>query len=171
MKRLFIALWPDEKTRRLLHQFNRNLLIPGCKPMNPANFHVTLVFIGNVADQKARDIADRLMDMSARPLQLIFDELSYWRKPKILCLTCSHPDPEVMQLAQSLTEIIEDFEVVLDTRPFCPHVTLARHVYDKPEVDFKPIVWQADSYCLVESVTQPQGPYYKVIHRYHFCKS
>ena len=171
MKRLFLALWPYDEVRQILRQLNCELFMPGSKPVTPANFHVTLVFIGSVTELMANEINQQLAKVAAKPLQLKFDELSYWRKPKVMCLTSTQLASEVIQLEQSLSRIIADFGVALDTRAFRPHITLARHVYRKPEVEFKPIVWQSEAFCLVESVTKPQGPRYKVIRTYPFCKS
>lgn len=169
MKRLFIALWPDKENRRLLRQLNRKLLVPGSKPMNPANFHVTLVFIGSVTEQKAHDITYRLVGVSANPLQLIFDELSYWRKPRILCLTSSAQVPAaMMDLVNQLSERIEALGVVIDKRPYRPHITLARKAQRALTAKFDPIIWRADAFSLVESVTENSGLYYKVLQTWQF---
>jgi len=57
-----------------------------------------------------------------------------------------------------------------DTRPYQPHITLARHARYLPDIKLEPIVWRAESFCLVESCSEPEGVSYKVREQWPFIK-
>jgi len=44
MKRLFFALWPSDKTRKQINNFNRLISSTHLKQVKVDNLHVTLVF-------------------------------------------------------------------------------------------------------------------------------
>lgn len=71
-----------------------------------------------------------------------------------------------MMLASALTEAAENCGLQTDTRPYTPHVTLARHARYLPEVKFEPVIWRAEAFCLVESCSEPGGVIYKVMQRW-----
>jgi 2'-5' RNA ligase len=52
--------------------------------------------------------------------------------------------------------------IEIDKRAYLAHVTLARKVRKKTVLDFEPVIWRADSFCLVESITDSDGPHYYV---------
>jgi len=171
MKRLFFALWPDEATRQRLLQLSATLQLPGAKRIRPENLHVTLAFLGNVDEQLLPALEEQVEGIPVPGFSLLFDQLDYWRRPGIVCLTCSKPVPQVLQLAQGLSEICSGLGITLDGREFRAHVTLARHVRGKPEVRLEPLPWPADDFVLVESQTWPEGVQYTVLRRYPFCQS
>jgi 2'-5' RNA ligase len=106
--------------------------------------------------------------IKAEPFTLRFDQLSYWRKPRILCLTCSRPDAAALQLAADISAPLAALQIDLDTRPYSPHVTIARHVTVKPEIVFEPLPWRAEEFALVESVATRNGTVYQPLHTWRF---
>lgn len=168
MKRLFLALWPDKKTRRELEKITDSLVTLKLKKVKTENIHITLVFIGSVEESMVSVIKRRVSGISVKPFTVVFDELCYWRKPKVLCLTSSFPSREIMKLAEAIISSIWDCGFNLDNRPYRPHVTLARKAKHKPELEFAPLTWRADSFCLVESVTKQEGVCYQVIYTWSF---
>ncbi len=168
--RLFFALWPDDKIRLKLVRLSQAIEAKGFSPVQPQNFHVTLVFIGNVDVASELLIKHSVTEISAKPLVLTFDQLSYWNKPKVLCLTCSHPPDELDILVTALNKEVTNCGLQTDTRPYKPHITLARHAQYLPDISFEPIVWHAESFCLVESCSEPDGVYYKVRQQWPFLK-
>lgn len=168
MKRLFLALWPDHRIRSELEKMIENLDPLKLKKVNPENLHVTLVFIGSVEDTMVSMINQRMSTISAKAFTVAFDELCYWRKPKVLCLTSAFPPAEIMRLAETINISLSDLDFKLDTRPYRPHVTLARKARYRPELEFPPVQWHANSFCLVESVTHSEGVFYQVIRTWRF---
>ena len=169
--RLFFALWPDDQTRLKLVRLNQSIEVKGFRPVQPQNVHVTLVFLGNVDVTSELLIKHSVMGVSAKPFVLTFDHLSYWSKPKVLCLTCSHTPDELEMLVTALNTEVASCDLQTDTRPYKPHITLARHAQYLPDLNFEPIIWRAESFCLVESCSDPDGVYYRVRQQWPFIKA
>jgi len=139
--------------------------------VQPQNVHVTLVFLGNVDTASELLVKHSVTGISAQPFVLTFDRLSYWSKPKILCLTCSQLPDEVETLVAALNMEVASCGLQTDTRPYKPHITLARHARYLPDINFEPIVWRADSFCLVESCSELGSVNYKVRQQWPFIKT
>lgn len=169
--RLFFALWPDNETRQALTRLNQSIEAKDFKQVQPHNFHVTLVFLGPINKDVESLLKQSVTDIAVQPFELTFDSLSYWSKPKILCLTCQQPSPETaMILVTALTKAAASCGLKTDTRPYTPHITLARHARHLPDVKFEPIIWRAEAFCLVESCSEPDGVCYRVIQQWPLLK-
>lgn len=143
----------------------------GFKPVQPQNVHVTLVFLGHVDAASELLIKHSVTGISARPFALTFDQLCYWSKPKVLYLTCSHTPDELEILVTALAMEVASCGLQTDTRPYQPHITLARHARYLPDITIEPVVWSAESFCLVESCSGPGGVSYKVRQQWPFIKA
>jgi 2'-5' RNA ligase len=159
--RLFFALLPDDNTRQELQQLSTTLPLSSRQRIRAENWHVTLVFIGNVNEALVPKIIEVTTPISVPTITLLFDQLEYWRGAGILSLTCSKPEPMLATLVAQLSTPLVDLGLKLDTRPYCPHVTLARHIQEQPTAVFKPIIWNANQFALVESVNSSSGVSYR----------
>lgn len=169
--RLFFALWPDDETRQAVADLSRSITAKGCKWVQPHNLHVTLVFLGQVDKDVASLLKQSVAGIAVPPFELTFDCLSYWSRPKILCLTCRQAAPDdAMILTAALTGAAANCGLQTDTRPYTPHITLIRHARLLPSVKFEPIIWRAETFCLVESCSEPDGVCYKVIQQWPLIK-
>lgn len=171
MSRLFFALWPDDETRHTLLRINNSLKTKGFNPIQPNNLHVTLVFLGQVDKDTELQIKELVAAIAPHPFQLTFDKLSHWSRPQILCLTSPQPTPEEgIKLVSDLSKIAADCGLQTDTRPYTPHITLARHARYLPESIIEPLVWRAETFCLVESCSESGGVCYKVRQQWPLLK-
>ncbi|MGZ5053966.1 MAG: RNA 2',3'-cyclic phosphodiesterase [Methylobacter sp.] len=169
--RLFFALWPDDKTRQALTRLHQSIAAKRLKLVQPHNLHVTLVFLGQVDAVTESVIKQAVADITTQPFTLTFDRLSYWRRPRILCLTCQQPAPEpALMLVSALETAAADCGLRTDTRPYMPHITLARHVRHLPDIEIEPLIWRAEAFSLVESCSEPEGVRYQVIKQWPFIK-
>jgi len=166
--RLFFALWPDDQTRQKLMQLSQCIETKGFRPLQAHNLHVTLVFLGSIDTASELLIKHSVTGISAQPFALTFDRLSYWSKPKILCLTCSQSNNEAETLVAALNTEVASCGLPTEIRPYQPHITLARHARYFPDISFEPIVWRAESFCLVESCSEPGGVNYIVRQQWPF---
>jgi RNA 2',3'-cyclic 3'-phosphodiesterase len=167
MKRLFFALWPDEATRQQCSAVVEKLTGEGLRPVAAKNLHVTLLFLGNVDAEQRAGITVAADALSVPPvMELTYDRLSYWKKPAIYCLTARRFDSEIAVLAERLAAIAVQYGVAVDERPFKPHITLVRKARAPAEIEFQPILWRADAFCLVESCSDKDGVEYRVIKRW-----
>ncbi len=168
--RLFFALWPNTAYRKALATAAAGAVARvECHPVPPANLHVTLAFLGSVpADKLGRLIeAGGLGDSPA--IELPFDRLEYWPKPRVLVALASRVAPECAQLVDRLWRRLEPLGFSRDRRPWQPHLTLARHVRHPPPEDLAIAALPARvpdasppwRLALVESVTGAQGARYR----------
>ncbi len=64
--RLFVAVWPDVETRRRLAGLEQELgRSKGLRFVGPERWHVTLRFLGEVADESAGPLGDALVECAA----------------------------------------------------------------------------------------------------------
>ena len=163
MKRLFFALWPDDETRKRIDRFNRSITSGRLKKLKRDNLHITLVFLGNVDAESEAMIRQSAENISVQSFVIHFDQLVFWRKPRILCLSAEKHDPQLLMLVDALKSAVELCGFKTEERPYQPHITLARKAVRPVEVEVQPIAWRAQSFCLVESCSTPDGVHYQVL--------
>lgn len=163
MRRVFFALWPDDTTRTEVSQLSERLEQPGLRKLKPTNLHVTLAFLGNVEEAVIQTLRQRARGLKSSPVTLQFDEIDYWPKPRIVCLTCQKQPSSLYQLINALNHLIQDLPVHRESRPFRAHMTLARKAQYRPDICFTPISMQAKKFALVESVSLTSGVEYRLI--------
>ena len=161
MRRLFFALWSDDNIRQAVQHISAALPLSSRQRVSAENWHITLVFMGSVHDALVPHIIDAAMPISAPPVTLVFDQLQYWHRAGVLCLTCSQPEPTAAHLVAQLSTPLAELGIQLDTRPYCPHITLARHIRELLTADFQPLSWSAKQFALLESVSSPTGVIYQ----------
>ncbi|MDF1583291.1 MAG: RNA 2',3'-cyclic phosphodiesterase [Methyloprofundus sp.] len=166
MRRLFFALWPSDRVRKAVGQFNQTLKARDLKTVKADNLHVTLVFLGNVDAQTEQIIRQKANDISAQPFMLNFTQLAYWHKPRILCLLSQTVDPQLLVLVDALTQIAKQCAIKMEHRPYQPHITLARKAQALINAEAPAIQWSADFFCLVESCSTSEGVQYRVVQRW-----
>lgn len=166
-RRLFLALWPDEITRRKLadvqHKLGKIERLKSAKPVAVANLHITTHFLGAVTADVHTQLEQLLSEVNAQSCTLVIDRWGYFPRAKVVWLGGQSPDALndlVEQTQTCIQACIEGYE----QKRFVPHITLFRKARHPLEVDdFHPIEWNIDRFALVESVTHPQGPEYKVL--------
>jgi len=161
--RLFFALWPDEPLRAILAGLVATLTagVDG-RWQRPDQWHVTLEFLGDVAPQRLASLHAAAGQVRLRTLSIVFDRVEHWRKPQVLCLAASSVPDALADVVNELRAALSREGFSPDQRPFRPHVTLARKVRSAESTTFdQPIVWRADRFALVRSVTAPAGSRYE----------
>jgi len=166
-KKLFFALWPDDITRQRCLGVLNTIGYKQAKPVLPNNLHVTLVFLGYVSVEKEIGLLAGAATIPVPELSLCFDRISFWKKPGIICLTSTEINPELSVLVAELSILAEKLGIRLDPRTYKPHVTLVRKAVAVKSLDFEPVIWRANSFCLVESVRlEESGVEYRVVERW-----
>ena len=82
----------------------------------------------------------------------------------MLWLGPAEPVAELARVTAELWAALAPLGITRDTRPFQPHLTLARKVSHPPaarRLD-RPVCWTLRGFVLVESVTDPRGARYTV---------
>lgn len=186
VRRVFFALWPSEEQQRALADAAQSALhAERGRPVPAVKFHVTLVFVGSVAEVRVQELfkiaehvsadARNSREFGSGPLQVAFDAVEYWRKPKILCATASMPCAAASALSEALNSRLVAAGFTPDLKSsgsvgkhqaqeFRPHVTLARKVaHPIHPVPIQPVLWSFSGFTLVDSRTQPSGSVYTVL--------
>ena len=101
--------------------------IVGARWMDPADYHVTLRFVGDVDRTVAHDIAEILGELRRPPVEVRFDGLSWFGgdKPRAIVARI-RPDPAIVELQAEQERRLRRIGLAPETRRFTPHVTLAR---------------------------------------------
>ncbi len=166
MKRLFFALEPNPAIRKDVNKIISRLDDKSCRKTSTENIHITLVFLGLIAQPQERDIIKAVENITIPSFEILFDQLAYWRKPRILCLNSSAHNAPIEQLVEDIKAKVNQCGVATETRAFKPHVTLARKVNHKIEIPFESLLWRADQFCLMESCSVTGGVRYQVLKRW-----
>ena len=162
--RLFFALWPDEGVRTTLDQSAGKLLGKRVKRVVASNLHITLAFAGSVSGTVRSCLETAAGVINVPCFELCINRVEHWQKPRILWAGPTHIPVELWSLAGALRQALEDCGLEAGTRPYQPHVTLARKVSKLPEgAGFPPFHWSISHFSLVESVTDPAGVRYRVL--------
>lgn len=166
-RRLFLALWPDDITRKKLadvqKQLGRNERLKTAKPVAVANLHITTHFLGAVTEEVHLQLEALLCTVEARSCTLVIDRWGYFPRAKVLWLGG--------ESSEALNDLVEQTQTCIqqcvdgyEQKRFVPHITVFRKARHPMEVDdFRPIEWNIDRFALVESVTHPEGPEYTVL--------
>lgn len=176
-RRLFFALWPSAAERAQMAAAAQSYLTAsGGRVVTEDNLHVTLAFLGSVAERRLEEvvaIARRVAasGVAAPPLQLAFEHLEYWKKAQALCAVPAGSTGYSTQAASALADALKTDLVAAgfapDLKPFQVHVTLARKAARTPlPAELSPVRWSFVDYALVESRTGPQGATYLALEKF-----
>lgn len=165
MKRLFFAFWPPPTAQASCQELVHQLRCPG-RTVSRANLHVTLAFLGAVQTQKIARLREHAAEIDFAGATLRFDQLCFWPKPSVICLASSIVPPEAERLAGQLTELSQTLGIMIDSRPFRPHITLCRKIKHPIDASLEPIEWYAKHFCLAESVASAEGSQYQVLEQW-----
>lgn len=126
MIRLFVALdFPTDVRERLAGLGGG---VPGARWTEPANLHLTLRFIGEVADDTATDIDAALAGIEAPGFDLVLDGVGMYgssRQARVLWAGVEHSEP-LAHLQGKVESALVRCGLAQEGRKFSPHVTLAR---------------------------------------------
>jgi RNA 2',3'-cyclic 3'-phosphodiesterase len=166
--RLFFALWPDEETREALASAAAPL-IAACRgrPVAKRNYHLTLAFLGGVAEARLEEIRAAAAGLRAAPFEFVLDGHGHWPKPRVAWLGCRRPPPEAEALARALGAALAPLGFRPDPRPFAPHLTVLRGCRRCDwEGEIAPVPWPVRDFVLVKSETLDSGARYELIDRW-----
>lgn len=165
--RLFFALWPGDEVRRQLEAVAAALPRGVGRAVAPANYHITLEFVGPAVNSARECLEAAAGQIPVEPFRLSLGRFGYWAQPRTLWFGPHHLPPELLGLAYKLRDITAQCGLEPETRPYRPHVTLARKVARQPRwPEVRPVEWQVDDFVLCQSVTTAKGPAYEVLKRW-----
>jgi 2'-5' RNA ligase len=161
-------LWPDEPTRQQLLRETRQMVRRcGGKPVPPANYHVTVAFVGTLLAERFNAIAAAGRAIEFAQFELLFDRVGYWPRPRVLWAAPSRCPPELNTLVSMLWDRLSDAGLEREARAYQPHLTLCRKLGRPVEAKLaKPVRWSASGFVLVESAVVDGRSSYRVVERF-----
>ena len=181
--RLFVAIELTNEIRSAVAELLGELrkAAPQAKWVRPENLHVTLKFLGRTEADKLQAIQNALGFLrSPEPTTLDFHDLGFFpseKRPRVFWMgmkTSSNLPP----LAEAIDQAMHKFGFPLETRPFAPHLTLARFEPSGLPVKLGPAVAQnsarnfgsldAREFHLIESKLKPTGAEYTTLQSFPF---
>jgi len=162
--RLFLALWPDAALRANLADYARSCNWQGRPARVSADkLHLTLHFLGKVARASIPQLSTRLA-LPSPSFELVLGRPALLGR-NIAVIEALGIPAELRLLHESLQKTLLDFGLPVESRPFRPHLTLARRA---EQVGFpaEPLktVWRVEEYLLLES--RMETGEYRVLQRY-----
>lgn len=149
--RLFLALWPDPDLRHQLAARRDAWVWPkGAMPVPADKLHVTLHFLGGVPSQRLPDLLAGFA-VPFEPFHLELDQATVWHNG-IAVLEPAATPPQLAALHARLGDALMTLGLHPETRPYRPHVTMARRAHGATlPADSSPVAWDVRGYALVES--------------------
>ena len=124
--RLFIAIEPPDDLRTALAGLMVD--VPGARRVPTEQLHLTLAFLGEVEENTAGELIERLALVHTPLFQLGYSGTGCFpsrHRPRVLWAGLE-PHPRLMQLAAGVHEAVLACGILQEERPFSPHITLAR---------------------------------------------
>jgi len=164
-RRLFFALWPDDRQRDRLRDHISPLakLVEG-QHVYRGSWHVTTAFIGDFDEQLIPDLQARAAEIQVEPFRIRFDRVEFWPRPRVACLVAATVPVELQQLVDSLNGLLADIGVPVEDRTYRPHITVVRRAnrFETQRLA-QPAVIEWSSFELIESISQPGGATYRPV--------
>ncbi|MCJ7429129.1 MAG: RNA 2',3'-cyclic phosphodiesterase [Candidatus Nanohaloarchaeota archaeon QJJ-5] len=183
--RMFIAIDIEKPPhRKRLKEIQQECLQFGdMNPTKPENFHITLNFIGNVNDEKTREIKRQLKtaikEYEGSPFQVSVGGLGSFPKKsyiKVLWAGLVKNHKKIHRLHDTITDQLDDMHI--DEHSFTPHITLSRlnHITREDKQQLHDVMnkyqntvlfeMTIDKILLKNSSITDDGPVHKIVEKY-----
>jgi 2'-5' RNA ligase len=180
--RLFIAIDLDEAARAAIAEEQRRLKAAigstraTVKWVRPEQMHLTLVFLGEVAEARVQAIVEAIgQPIAQRPFDLAFGGVGVFPPrgaPNVLWIGASTGEGETIAVQRQLADRVAPLGIPVEGRLFHPHLTLARLKDSRPSDrtrflaaggDNIVATTQVDHATLYQSKLSSQGPSYTAL--------
>jgi len=155
--RLFYALTFTEAAIEQIEDYRSTVssLINSDSLVEASNFHITLVFLGEVSASQIKKYVELIDSLFLETSQVTVNEISsFQRNKEQLVWLAVELEDWLVELQQSLHTQLVDLGMTFDNRQYLPHITLARHVpviHRLEGLPFTPFKLQLRSIALMES--------------------
>jgi 2'-5' RNA ligase len=180
--RTFIALELPPALRYKLQEIvlrYSKLCPPGVNWVSVDNLHMTMLFIGDVQQEKIPELNEVLIRLlhGFPPFKFVAEGLELFPapEPRMLWLKLSCENDDIFKLHKRLLREISSLGISPDRKPLRLHVTLARLKTtlspdlerELMQIDFEPQSMLFERICMFRSVLSPSGPTYTILEDYN----
>ena len=174
--RIFVAIELNEVCRAALEDGVAELRerVPGVRWVRPESLHLTMKFVGDLAEVDVPDVIDSLSDVVGSRFEMHVAGISGF--PSRGALRVIHAgviDDDGDVLAPLHAAVEEALGMKPEARGFVPHITLGRVKKSRQDLsaaDLEADTWfgrvGVDSFVLMRSVLGRGGAVYDVVHRF-----
>ncbi len=170
--RLFVGLdLPGEVIRSLEGLLERLRPTARINWGPPANLHITTKFIGEWPEERLGELKAALAEVGGRPIPIRIHHVGFFPNPHSpRVFWCGVEAPGLEALAAATDRAMAALGIASETRPFSPHLTLARI---KERLNLQPLreaiaalpslefgQFEGHSYFLYRSTLRPSGSVY-----------
>lgn len=134
--------------------------------MPGANLHLTLAFLGELADEHIPRLQACVADIHAAPVVLTIDSSGFWQHNGIVWLGPQQQPAELGQLVAALRQRLTAGGFEHDTKPYVPHITLMRRARAGAVEAVRPAEWACNEFVLAGSTRNEGGSAYKILARW-----
>ncbi len=178
--RLFFASFANARAKELLERKSlwlQQQLPSGIKWVKPKNFHITLKFLGDTDEEKAKLLKENLQETDFKLDKFPYkyqglEVFPHKNNPRVIVTPVKLGKNKLTQIYEVLEDISVNLGFEKDDRKFKPHLTLGRVKNDNIKNDvnnffselseeyFINILDHMEKLSLVESNLTPEGPEY-----------
>lgn len=183
--RLFVAIELSEEIREALAQIEAHLKYSGTdvKWVNKDNIHLTLKFLGEVSEEKAKEISAILdgIAKTTKPFEISLNGIGAFPKieyPRVIWVGLDRGVAESSRLAGRIDEELSKVGFEKESRPFAAHLTIGRVRSPKNKEKLREKLTNCQlltvncqlisSLALFQSTLTPKGPIYTKLHESNF---
>jgi 2'-5' RNA ligase len=179
--RLFVGLAVSEAVKESLEALTLRLRAKddGLRWSTPEQWHVTLVFLGEVEDDARAKLVQALRGIRGAALKLRMERLGVFERSGILYAEVEVSE-ELLRLYETVAAAVRRCGLEVEERPYRAHITLARarnregrktierlrRAVESREQHRLRASWSAEEFLLYESQLSPGGSRYVVRERF-----
>jgi RNA 2',3'-cyclic 3'-phosphodiesterase len=167
--RLFIGLPTPAELANALARHARTIPLSNARWTPPENIHLTLVFLGEVAEHTFPTIKQELDELAFAPFPIKLADLNTFPRAGVLIAEID-PTPRLMHLQAQIASRMARCGFPPEDRPYHPHLTLARFHGSLRLSSTQRILstqlrrsFTADTVNLYRSNLTSTGPHYEIL--------
>ena len=172
--RLFIAINLPKEVKDYLFDLQKEFKDYGkINFIHKKNLHLTLKFLGNVDDNKLKEIKEKLNKVKSKNFEISLNSLGIFPDKEFIRILWIdlNPKNKVIELAQKIDQELIQFP---NDHPFSDHITLGRvkiiknkdEFLKKLSLELKPLTFKVNSFELMKSDLSKDGPEYTILETY-----
>jgi 2'-5' RNA ligase len=159
--RLFIAINFTDEIKNEIFQIGLNLKKQSERGnfSRKENLHVTLAFLGEIAQNQTNTIVDAMETAAGNPFTIVISDFGKFKNRGESLFWCGVKATQELSILQNkIVEGLKKANITVDDKPFKPHITIGRRCWMKQhfseeefEKSIKPITMQVTKISLMKS--------------------
>jgi len=174
--RTFIALELPEEVKKeifkIFEDFKNSGAVVG-NFVNKENIHLTLKFLGDISEEKTREIEKKLSEINFQPFSANVGEIGFFPSEEHMkVIWIGLASDKVLALKKMIDDSLDMLGLSPDNKEFSSHITVARIKNIKDEKIFferikklkiRKMKVDIKHFSLIKSELRRDGPIYKII--------